>query len=68
MEKYKKESEEHAKRRRMELAAPGLFEALEAIAQRANESGTGESGLLETIHAMHSMARAALRKARGEKA
>lgn len=34
--------------------------ALGAIEQRANESGTGEMGLLNTVHDMHAIARAAL--------
>lgn len=42
-----------------------LRASLTAIAQRANESGTGNSGLLETIHAMHGIARAALSQAEG---
>ena len=37
-----------------------LRRALERIEQRANESGTGEMGLLDTIHDMHRYAREAL--------
>lgn len=37
-----------------------LREALEKVEQRLNESSTGEIGLLGTIHATHSVARAAL--------
>jgi hypothetical protein len=37
-----------------------LRKALETIQQRANESGTGEMGLLDTVHAMHKIARDAL--------
>jgi hypothetical protein len=39
-----------------------LVKALTEITQRANESGTGDAGLLETIHAMHGIARKALAK------
>lgn len=37
-----------------------LRRALELIEQRANESGTGEMGFLDTIHDMHRYAREAL--------
>lgn len=37
-----------------------LEAALNDIEQRANESGTGEMGLLNTIHEMHATARRAL--------
>ena len=37
-----------------------LRRALERIEQCANESGTGEMGLLDTIHNMHRYAREAL--------
>lgn len=37
-----------------------LVKALEEITQRANESGTGEMGLIDTIHALHGIAKAAL--------
>jgi hypothetical protein len=44
-----------------------LVAALEAIAQGANESsGTGEMAFLDTIYAMHALARAALKRAREE--
>ena len=43
--------------------AAGRIEALEnsiaAAMQRLNESGTGEMGLLDTIHATHEILRAA---------
>lgn len=39
-----------------------LREALLAVTQRANESGTGMMGVIDTIHAVHSIARAALEK------
>lgn len=35
--------------------------ALEKITQRANESGTGEMGLIDTIHAIHRIASDALK-------
>jgi hypothetical protein len=41
-----------------------LVESLEAITQRANESGIGEMGLIDTIHAMHGIAKAALARVR----
>jgi len=41
-------------------AVGGEREALAAIMQRANESGTGEMALIDTIHAMHKLARDAL--------
>lgn len=37
-----------------------MRKALEAAGQRANESGTGEIALLDTIHAMARIIRAAL--------
>ena len=40
--------------------AQGVREALERIMQRANESGTGEMALVDTIHAMHKIASDAL--------
>lgn len=46
------------------LRAHAVVEAAEAsllqIAQRANESGPGPSGYLETIHSMHEIARAGI--------
>lgn len=42
-----------------------LLAALTAIYQRANESGTGEMGLIDTIHDMCGIARDALSKAEG---
>jgi len=42
-----------------------LEAALEAIEQRANESGTGDGGLLETIHAMNEIARRATTRGQG---
>lgn len=46
-------------------AIDALVKALESIQQRANESGTGEMALIDTIHAMHKIARAALALAKG---
>lgn len=37
-----------------------IWGSLERIEQCANESGTGEMGLLDTIHNMHRYAREAL--------
>ena len=51
---------------RLRSCRDDLVAALEAIAQGANESGTGEMALLDTIYAMHALARAALKRAREE--
>jgi hypothetical protein len=47
-------------------AVPAMVEALEAIEQRANEHGPGEMALIDTIYAMHALARAALRALAGK--
>ncbi|CAH2399098.1 hypothetical protein MES4922_210087 [Mesorhizobium ventifaucium] len=46
-------------------AVPDLLAALTEISQRANESGTGEIALVDTIHAMHRIATNAIAKAGG---
>lgn len=50
---------------RQQIAQPrdALVKALEDIQQRANEHGTGEMALIDTIHAMHKIARDALTSA-----
>lgn len=44
----------------------GWEEAMRQIMQRANESGTGEMALMDTIHAMHRLAADALARNHGE--
>lgn len=52
--------------RELEAENKRLREALENLIQRANESGIGEMGLIDTIHAMHKIAREALKEATHE--
>jgi hypothetical protein len=46
-------------------AAPDMLAALKAAQQRLNESGTGEMGLIDTIHAVHALIVPAIAKAEG---
>lgn len=46
-----------------EPTSPDLLAVLKAVEQRLNESGTGEMGLLDTIHAVYALVKPAIAKA-----
>ena len=55
----------HEDRARLFAAAPEMLAALKAAEQRLDESGTGEMGLLDTIHAVYAIIKPARLKAEG---